>query len=77
MLPEVGNFPFQYFMNTIDQQAQLNQITWPQVLTMVGIEYQMLLGNGQCKARSVQSETPKKVLKAEIKKSCKSWEEWM
>jgi len=33
----------------------------------VGTEYQMLLGNGQWEARSVQAETHQKILKAEIK----------
>jgi len=63
-----ATFPSNIFMNTINQQAQLNQITWSQVLTgVVGTEYQMLLGNGQWEARSVKSETPQKALKAEIK----------
>jgi len=60
-------FPFNISMNVINWQAQLNQITWSQVVTMVGTEYQMLLGNGQWEARSVQLATPQKVLKAEIK----------
>jgi len=40
---------------------------WSQVLTMVDTKYQMLIGNFQWEGRSVQSETPQKALKAEIK----------
>jgi len=39
---------------------------WSQVLTMVDTKYQMLIGNFQWEAR-IQSETPQKALKAEIK----------
>ena len=59
---------FNMEMNTINCQAQLNKITWSQVLTMVGTEYQTLLGNGQWEAKIIKAETTTaKALKAEIK----------
>ena len=67
MLLEVSNFPFQYFNECDQPSSSAEPDYWSQVLTMVGTEYQMLLGNGQWVARGVQSETPQKALKAEIK----------
>jgi len=55
-------------VNTMNQQAMLNQITWQQVLTIVGTEYQTLLGNGQWKAKIMKPQTSVMALKAEIKK---------
>jgi len=58
---------FNIEMNTINRQAQLNQITWSQVLTLVGTEYQTLLGNGQWEASIIAPETTQSALKAEIR----------
>jgi len=49
---------FNIEVDTINWQAQLNQITWSQVLTLVGTKYQTLLGNGP-------AETSQKAIKAE------------
>jgi len=62
-----ATLPFNIEVNTINRQAQENKITWSQVLTLVGTEYQTLLGNGQWEARMIQPETTQKALKAEIK----------
>ncbi len=53
---------------TIYKQAIANNVTWQQVLTMVGTEYQTLLGNALWEAKVIKPETTVKALKAEIKK---------
>jgi len=59
---------FNIEMQTIYKQAIANKMAWQQVLTMVGTEYQTLLGNGLWEAKSIKPETTVKALKAEIKK---------
>jgi len=41
----------------INRTAQKNDITWSEVLTLVGTEYQMLLGNSQWEAKIIPAET--------------------
>jgi len=65
---ESATLAFNIEVNTINRQATMNKITWQQVLTMVGTEYQTLLGNGQWKAKVMKPETSVKALRAEIKK---------
>jgi hypothetical protein len=63
---------FNMEMQTIYKQAIVNKVTWQQVLTMVGTEYQTLLGNGLWEAKIIKPETTVKALKAEIKKEALS-----
>jgi hypothetical protein len=66
---ESATLAFNMEVHTINKLAQVQKLTWQQVLTMVGTEYQTLLGNGQWKAKIIKGETSvQKALKAEIKK---------
>jgi len=47
---------FNMEMQTIYKQAIANMVTWQQVLTMVGTEYQTLLGNGLWEAKIIKPE---------------------
>ena len=68
MFLESATMGFNMEMQTIYKQAIANKVTWQQVLTMVGTEYQTLLGNGLWEAKIIKPETTVKALKAEIKK---------
>jgi len=59
---------FNMEMQTIYKQAIGNKITWQQVPTIVGTEYQTLLGNGLWETKIIKPETTVKALKVEIKK---------
>jgi len=58
---------FNMEIQTIYKKAIGNKITWQQV-TLVGTEYQTLLGNGLWEAKIIKPETTVNALKAEIKK---------
>jgi len=64
---KTASLPFNMEVANINKRAQENDITWSEVLTLVGTEYQMLLGNGQWEAKILPAETSQKALKAEIK----------
>jgi len=64
---KTASLPFNMEVANINKKAQVNGITWSEVLTLVGTEYQMLLGNGQWEAKMLPTETSQKALKAEIK----------
>ncbi len=68
MFFEVTTMGFNMEIQTIYKQAIANKVTWQQILTMAGTEYQTLLGNGLWKAKVIKPETTVKAFKAEIKK---------
>jgi len=59
---------FNMEMQTIYKQTIATKITWQQVLTMVGTDYQTLQGNGLWEAKIIKPGTTVKALKAEKKK---------